>query len=168
MKFLRSMAQKNAPRGDQSVEFTCDKFRYDLENDEYIYPQEKHLPCHQVWGRQHRRYFDKEACASCLKQPECCKLNKLGFKTINRSHYADSLDRNDKLMKNNKILYHKRQELVEHPFGTIKRTINGYYFLLRTLQKVSAETALMFLGYNIRRVFNVLGFDNMMKKLAQV
>ena len=46
--------------------------------------------------------------------------------------------------------------------------MNGSYYLLRTLPKVSTETALMFLGYNIKRVINVLGFEKMMAKLAAV
>jgi len=78
------------------------------------------------------------------------------------------VERNAERLQSQKTLYRRRQELVEHPFGTIKRTMNGSYYLLRTLPKVSTETALMFLGYNIKRVINVLGFEKMMAKLAAV
>lgn len=160
--------QKNAPHNDQSSDYTTDKFFYDRESDEYICPQGARLLCHHKHGKGFRRYFSKSACAACSCQTECCRLNKLGFKTINRSPYADAVERNAERLKSGKALYHWRQELVEHPFGTVKRFMNGSYYLLRSLPKVSAETALMFLGYNIKRVFNILGFEEMMRKLATV
>jgi transposase len=163
---------KNPQRTDQPDAYKTDKFHYDSETDEYICPQGAHLVCHHVYGKQaprhYKRYFDKEVCSACPCQPECCKCAKLGFKTINRSPFADAIERNTERLKNDKAIYRRRKELVEHPFGTVKRTMNGGYYLLRTLSKVSAETALMFLGYNIRRVVNVLGFEKMMRKLAAV
>lgn len=49
--------------------------------------------------------------------------------------------------------------MVEHPFGTIKLTMNGGHFLLRTRRKVCAEVALLFLGYNLKRAVKVLGLE---------
>jgi hypothetical protein len=37
--------------------------------------------------------------------------------------------------------------------------------LLRTLRKVRAEVALLFLGYNLKRVKKVLGFEGLMARL---
>jgi len=54
---------------------------------------------------------------------------------------------------------------VEHPFGTVKHTMNGRYFLLRKRRKVRCEVALLFLGYNMKRAFNVLGFREIMARL---
>jgi len=61
-----------------------------------------------------------------------------------------------------------RQQLVEHPFGTIKRSMNGYHFLLRTRRKVRSEVALLFLGYNLKRAYKELGFDEIMARLDAV
>lgn len=60
----------------------------------------------------------------------------------------------------------ERMCLSEHPFGTIKRTMGFSYFLLRGLQKVTGEFALMCLGYNIKRAKNLFGFDKMMELMA--
>ena len=49
----------------------------------------------------------------------------------------------------------KRKEVAEHPFGTIKWYDGAYHFLCRGVEKVSAETALSYLGYNIRRAINL-------------
>ena len=56
--------------------------------------------------------------------------------------------------------------LSEHPFGTIKRAMDADYYLLRGKRKVTGETALICLGYNLRRALNLLGFEKMMALMA--
>ena len=51
----------------------------------------------------------------------------------------------------------RRKELVEHPFGTIKWYDGAHYFLCRGKEIVSAEIALSFLTYNLRRAIRILG-----------
>jgi transposase len=60
----------------------------------------------------------------------------------------------------------ERKCISEHPFGTIKRTMNAGYFLLRGKRKVDGEVALMCLGYNIIVAKNLLGFEKMMNAMA--
>lgn len=160
--------QNNAPHSGQSSEYTIEKFQFDSENNEYICPCGERLVCHQVWGKQYRRYFNKSACAVCPVKAECVGRAKLGFKVINRGIYAEALERNAERVKKNRELYHRRQELVEHPFGTVKRSLGFTYFLMRTLPKVAAETSLIFLGYNIKRAVSVLGFEGVMSRLAAI
>ena len=50
-----------------------------------------------------------------------------------------------------------RKCLSEHPFGTIKRTLGHYFFLLKGLAKVKAEMGLFCLSYNLRRAINLQG-----------
>ena len=51
----------------------------------------------------------------------------------------------------------RRKELAEHPFGTVKWYDGAHFFLCRGEEKVSAEIALSFLAYNLRRAINLLG-----------
>ena len=51
----------------------------------------------------------------------------------------------------------RRKELAEHPFGTVKGYDGAHYFLCRGKEKVSAEIALSFLAYHLRRAINLLG-----------
>ena len=51
----------------------------------------------------------------------------------------------------------QRMCLSEHPFGTLKRSLGQYYFLLRGFVKVTAEMALFRLSYNMRRAINLKG-----------
>jgi Transposase DDE domain len=59
-----------------------------------------------------------------------------------------------------------RSQLVEHPFGTMKRGMNQGYFLLRGLKKVAAEMSLTVLCYNLKRALNVLGVRKLLGALT--
>ena len=48
-----------------------------------------------------------------------------------------------------------RKETAELPFGTVKWYDGAYFFLCRGREKVSAEMALAYLGYGIRRAINL-------------
>jgi Transposase DDE domain len=62
----------------------------------------------------------------------------------------------------------RRKQLVEHPFGTMKRWWDAGYFLMRGLEKVQAEFSLMVLAYNLRRVLNLVGMPRLMAALGSV
>jgi hypothetical protein len=64
-------------------------------------------------------------------------------------------------------LYRRRQAIVEHPFGTIKRGWGYSYTLLRGLRKVNGEMALIFLCYNLRRSLSILGFAPLVEQLRK-
>jgi hypothetical protein len=45
--------------------------------------------------------------------------------------------------------------------------MGGDHFLLRGMDKVRCEVALLFTGYNLKRSLGVLGFDELMAKLDE-
>jgi hypothetical protein len=57
----------------------------------------------------------------------------------------------------------RRKEIVEHPFGTMKRSMNQGYFLTRGLEMVRTETSLTVLAYNVKRLINILGVKRMVQ-----
>ena len=59
-----------------------------------------------------------------------------------------------------------RKQLVEHPFGTIKRAWNQGYFLTKGLESVNAEMSLTVLAYNLKRAIRILGVPRMVEALA--
>jgi len=83
-----------------------------------------------------------------------------------RLPYQDVLDVVEERTKKNKALYHKRGEIVEHIFGTIKAVWGYRQFLCRGKEKVGAETALACLAYNMRRAFNVYKEKGMKLSIA--
>jgi transposase len=50
-------------------------------------------------------------------------------------------------IKPNKEIYEQRQSLAEHPFGTVKRNMDGSYCLTKGIEKTTGEFALTFLAY---------------------
>ena len=68
------------------------------------------------------------------------------------------LDRNPEAMRT-------RRETVEHPFGTIKMRMGATHFLMKTLPKVATEMALCVLTYNLTRVLNIVGVENLMEAI---
>jgi hypothetical protein len=59
-----------------------------------------------------------------------------------------------------------RQQIVEHPYGTMKRAMNSGYFLLRGLKKVGAEMSLTVLCYNLKRALNILGTKRLIEAVS--
>ena len=67
----------------------------------------------------------------------------------------DIVDIVDERTRTNKELYCKRKEIVEHVFGTVKSVWGYKQYLCRGKPKVTAETALAYLAYNMRRTVNI-------------
>ena len=64
-----------------------------------------------------------------------------------------------------KDIVKKRGSMVEHQFGTIKRTLGWDHFLVRGKDKVSGENALIMFTYNFKRMLNLIGIE-LFKKLC--
>jgi hypothetical protein len=69
-------------------------------------------------------------------------------------------------IKPEKGIIRQRKSIVEHPFGTIKRSMDAGYCLTRGLRNVAGEFSLTFLAYNVKRVINILGCKNLLAYLA--
>lgn len=60
-------------------------------------------------------------------------------------------------MKENYDQYRKRQAIVEHPFGIMKRQWGFDYIMTKKYKdRASADIGLIFTAYNLRRIFNLL------------
>lgn len=149
-------------------EFYLDKFKYNKEEDVYICPKGEKLYCSRQKPIDENTkeivYRNYEACGKCEFKDKCTK-DKRG-RRIRRSIDQDCLDRVDERTSENIGLYGQRQMIVEHPFGTIKRGFGITYFLTRGLGSVKAEASLAFLAYNMKRVINILGVKEIIRKLT--
>lgn len=62
--------------------------------------------------------------------------------------------------------YRKRQAIVEHPFGIIKRQWDFYYIMTKkSIKHASADVGFIFTAYNLRRIFNILDQNQLKKHL---
>ncbi|MFZ5967345.1 MAG: IS1182 family transposase [Bacillota bacterium] len=155
--------------GTGDKDFYTNKFKYDKDTKVYICPASKEL-CYyrirkkdgKVIGYDYRNY---ETCKDCPYKSRCTKSEK--GRSIFRHVDQDFLDTINLQTELNMNKYKLRQMIVEHPFGTIKRSWGAYYFLTRRKVSVTAEVSLTFLAYNLRRVMNILGIQEMLKRLKE-
>lgn len=93
--------------------------------------------------------------------------NKKG-RLIERSQYADVIYQNKVRIENNYEIYRRRQAIVEHPYGVIKRQWGFYYIMTKkTIKHASADVGLIFTAYNLRRIFNLID-PNQLKQYLKV
>ncbi len=101
------------------------------------------------------RIYKTKECKDCPYKGRCTRNPK--GRIIYRWEHEEILEEMDIRVKQNKNKVKMRQWLIEHVFGTIKRSFNQGYFLLKGIKKVDAETGLSVLAYNIKRVINIIG-----------
>jgi transposase len=166
---LTTYVAKPRNHGTQDEEFRADKFTYHAENDLYLCPAGQELfpgRIRKINDVEYRDYKNRRACRDCEMKERCTKMQK--GRVISRNLNQALLDQVDRRTEENKTLYRRRQMIVEHPFGTIKRQWGFGYFLTRGLSSVKTEASLTFLAYNLRRVMNILGVEGMKMRLRPV
>lgn len=141
-----------------------------------------------------RRYHRLSACLKCPNKCTTAKRRIISFKPdetrVYTNFYDDCLAGNvtrkinhafvrldalpEKNIQAEKIVlkYYPNQQklrirnqIVEHPYGTVKRWNDGYHLLVKGKVKAAAEMSLSFLGYNFKRVFNLLGTEKMLQMM---
>jgi transposase len=158
---------------DPSVQtFTKSDFVYNEKTDTYTCPNRLQLTTNGTWyehrrGKRRKSWNYKQytlpskTCLSCPFAAQCQgnrHKNSHG-RIIERTEFDDAVEANKKRMAQNPTAYQQRKEVIEHPFGTIKRSWGYHYTLVKTKKKVSGEFAIIFLCYNLRRVINILGVN---------
>lgn len=158
-------------KGTQS-EYLIQHFKYNKETDTYTCPQGETLHTTGKWHNKKRsedisyqfKKYRTTACNTCPVKHLCTGRHD-GRRELERSEYAEAVERNKHNYDTHPQLYRRRQEINEHIFGTIKRQWNLYYTNLRGLEKVNGELALIMTVYNMKRTKNILGFDKLMEIL---
>ena len=106
------------------------------------------------------------ACLTCELYKKCTKNVK--GRLIERSQYADLIYQNKVRIENNYEIYRRRQAIVEHPYGVIKRQWDFYYIMTKkTIKHASEDVGLIFTAYNLRRIFNLID-HNLLKKYLRI
>jgi hypothetical protein len=145
---------------------TKEDFRYSSRCDCYRCPSGRRLTFHfQTRGRgRDVRYHATPACAGSRLRPRCTR--DAGARRISRSADEGFLDAMERTVRSHPEKLKRRKGIVEHPFGTIKRSVNQGYILAGGLTNVGAEMSLSVLAYDLLRVINILGVPKTMRALA--
>lgn len=135
------------------------------------------------------RYCNKPACKRCkckctsaaFKEADFCKDTLIKAMDVRKKQEQKDGNRDNRKLPKTTIVrkvvqyvlhldqkkMDNRKCLSEHPFGTIKRALGQYYFLLKGFAKVEAEMGLSCLSYNLRRAINLKGVPSLVAALQQ-
>lgn len=145
--------------------FPKEAFTYDTERDGYHCPGDKFLKLRGVGtirGMERRLYTGYSVCPGCVLKDRCTKSRQ---RQITRYGNEAVLDRMADRLAARPEIQDIRRETVEHPFGTIKQSMNQGAFLMRRLDNVRGEFSLTALAYNLRRALNIVGVEGLILAL---
>lgn len=157
------------PKSSNSIgdsRYFFDKFKYIKDLDIYICSDGNSLECMTIKSDAlTKRYRNFDACENCKNKDKCttAKDGKIVLRGPNEPMAEQIRER----LKNEMPKYRKRQNIVEHPFGTIKRTMNFYYLLTRKFKMVRGEVSVAFFTYNLKRVISILGIEGLIAKIIE-
>jgi hypothetical protein len=152
--------------------FNYEFFRYNREDDTYTCPGGQVLRTNGSWYKQRSgsgsiswfKQYKTKSCRKCPSRSQCTRSEK--ERLIQRSEYADYYEANRVNVKEKEQLYKRRQAIVEHPYGTIKRQWGfGYVLTKKGICRAGSDVGFMFIAYNLRRIISILGKDQLMEYL---
>ncbi|MCZ4320369.1 IS1182 family transposase [Aequorivita viscosa] len=139
--------------------YNSENFIYNKQQDTYTCPQGNTLKSNgsTYKGRNYRfKQYKTNKCKNCPVR-DLCTTSKINGKVIQRSEFQQYIEDNAQRILKNPTAYKKRQAIVEHPYGTIKRQWGfNYITTKKTKQRASADVGLMFIAYNLKRIWNIL------------
>jgi hypothetical protein len=146
--------------------YNYENFRYNREEDTYTCPQGQVLRTNGSWYKQLSstgsiswfKQYKTKSCRKCPARSLCTRSEKQ--RLIQRSEYAEYFERNLINTREKEHLYKRRQAIVEHPYGTIKRQWGFSYILTKKgIGRASSDVGFMLIAYNLRRIGNILTWN---------
>jgi len=153
-------------------DFNFEHFKYDQKSDSYKCPQGEVLRTNGIWYNEHNRrdnviifkQYKTRTCKSCKAHSQCTR-SKEG-RVLSRSIFTEYYERNRRNYEEKEHLYKRRQAIVEHHYGTLKRQWGFSYILTKKgMERASSDVGFMFIAYNLRRIGNILTRDRLKEYL---
>jgi transposase len=143
-----------------------EKFKYDTRKNCYICPAGQKLTYRFATNEKGRAiyYYRASGCKSCPLKAKCTR-NKEN-RTITRLAAEEVQERMAERVAANPQIMRRRKAIIEHCFGTIKRSLGYDYFLCRGLRNVATEINLTVLAYNLKRACNLVGVKNLIAAVS--
>jgi transposase len=139
--------------------YNSEHFAYNKENDTYTCPQGNTLKSNgsTYKGRNYRfKQYKTNTCKYCPVRA-LCTTSKANGKIIQRSEFQQYIEQNAQRVAKNPKAYKRRQAIVEHPYGTMKRQWGfNHITTKRTKLRASADVGFIFIAYNLTRIWNLL------------
>jgi transposase len=152
--------------------FNYENFIYNKEDDTYTCPQGQFLRTNGTWYKERTssgniiwfKQYKTRACKQCPFRSECTRSKK--GRLIQRNEYSEYYERNRINLLGKEQIYKRRQAIVEHPYGTIKRQWGFSYILTKKgMARAGSDVEFMFIAYNLRRISNILTREMLLEYL---
>jgi len=166
------ISPKESSSTKKNPAFSMEAFTYDKKNDTYTCPANETLITNGKWynknlsnGRKPYRvkHYKTKACTNCKLQTKCTK--SIRGRYIERTEFQQYISRNNYRVNSNPNYYRKRQQIIEHQFGTLKRHWHFDYLLTKGKELVMTEVYIALSCYNLRRLTSIYHFDGLMNKI---
>jgi len=155
-----------------SHDYNYEHFRYDETEGTYTCPEGQTLKTNGSWYKELTssgstilfKQYKTPACKSCQVRSMCTRSKTA--RLIHRSEFAEYYEVNRINFEEKEHLYKRRQSIVEHPYGTLKRQWGFSYILTKKgINRASSDVGLMLIAYNLRRIVNILTRDRLKEYL---
>ena len=158
----KPLTSANTARGLYGKE----SFKFDARENCYICPAGQKLTYRFATNEKGRAiyYYRASGCKSCPLKAKCTR-NKEN-RTITRLAAEEVQERMAERVAANPQIMRRRKAIIEHCFGTIKRSLGYDYFLCRGMRHVATEVNLTVLAYNLKRACNLVGVNNLIAAVS--
>lgn len=150
--------------------YNLSEFKYNKELDSYTCPAGEVLKTNGNWydKRVYRvKQYKTKNCKNCPVKDSCTKAKYQ--RIIERHEFAEALEINKQNIAKNPEIYAQRQAIVEHPFGTIKRSWGFDYIMTKkTKKRASADIGFVFIAYNLKRIMNIISIEKLIAILSKI
>ena len=140
--------------------FDLEHFIYNKKKDHYRCPAGRVLRSNGTWYNNHDksgrfRQYKTTACKGCLLRNACTKSRN--GRVLQRNEHAHLIEQNKERILRNPELYKRRQAIVEHPFGTMKRQWGFDHIMTKKfMQHAASDVGLIFVAYNLKRLMTIV------------
>ncbi|MBR9921757.1 MAG: transposase [Bacteroidetes bacterium] len=164
--------------------FRKSDFKYDKSTDTYICPAGSVMRHTSTFKRKTskvpykvKRYTTPD-CDGCPLRSQCTTSSNGRY--IERPIHQAYTERNDRRVTRYRDFYRRRQEIIEHIFGTWKRHWGMTHAVVKGkeisyarmgfggLRKVESEYRLAAIAYNLLRAVQIMGLEKLQKQLGKL
>ncbi|SPJ15468.1 transposase [Burkholderiales bacterium] len=135
-------------------------FIYLAKEDQYRCPAGQRLTWRHssVEDAMTVHYYWTTACPACPMKKQCTTGDA---RRVRRWEHEAVLDAMQERLDRDPNKMRVRRQTVEHPIGTLKGWMGYTHFLTKTIPRVSTETSLHVLAYNMKRMMKILGIEGL-------
>lgn len=151
--------------------FGKDKFIYDRKRDCYICPEGQVLRYRKTDFKTRQKTYQvthPSICQRCQNFGECTKAKQGRAIVVLLDQEIKERLEAQYASPESQVIYQRRKQRAEHPFGHLKQNLGARSFLLRGLRGVRAEASLLATCFNLTRLITLMGVPGLVYEWSTI